>query len=878
MQEYNICYSLDSAYVEQLAVSIASILKNADVNENINFYILDGGLTKKDKKEIESLKNIKNFNIEYLSVNSSDFSDYPLLKKDNIDYKNYHVTLPTYFRFKLPALLNSLSKVLYLDCDVIINDSLKGIFDTNIDNYAVAMVLDADSTKESKRLGLKKYFNAGVMLLNLDFWREHNLELQLLDYAKKNKSKILWQDQDIVNSVLFENIKELPNIWNYQYLQYEKVDANKLAKTIIFHLAGRFKPWLIPFEHFVYDLYYYYLDFTPFRNKIIEYKQKSSGKFLKDDIGGSTTNIRLLATDEDIQKIYSEISAAYEFMKGQVVLLNANSDNKTSKVYEELSKNYDFTKESDEKLQEQLNNNFDEKIGKVYEEISKNYDYTKESDARLQEQLNNNVDEKIGKVYEEISKNYDYTKENDERLQEQLNNNVDEKIGKVYEEISKNYDYTKESDERLQEQLNNNIDEKVGKVYEEISKNYDFIKEKEERLQEQLNNNIDEKVGKVYEEISKNYAYTKESDEKLQEQLTNNVDEKIGKVYEEISKNYDYTKESDEKLQEQLNNNVDEKIGKVYEEISKNYDYTKENDERLQENLNNNVNEKISNVYEEISSIQNKLNIIKSENDEKINIFEIAVSNKINESELNIRNDIKNIEKNIYEEITKNNSYTEYLVQTVEEKQNQKRIETLNEIKSSINILETNVDSKLNTEINSLKLLTEDKVKVLEELFYSENKVLEAKISKENNHKISELYSYTNENYSKLYKEINDSHYKLENIINDRIYNLNSNHEKLKGEINYLKESIEKKISYETIKSVLTDMENKLTEQKAEYDKNIFKLQTDFDEKINQQRIKYENKLINMENQIAQMRIEINEHKKGIFQKLIQKLKKSKKR
>ena len=73
-------------------------------------------------------------------------------------------------------------------------------------------------------------------------------------------------------------------------------------------------------------------------------------------------------------------------------------------------------------------------------------------------------------------------------------------------------------------------------------------------------------------------------------------------------------------------------------------------------------------------------------------------------------------------------------------------------------------------------------------------------------------------------------------------------------------------------------MENKLTEQKAEYDKNIFKLQTDFDEKINQQRIKYENKLINMENQIAQMRIEINENKKNLFQKLIQKIRKTKKR
>ena len=57
MQEYNICYSLDSEYTEQLAASIVSILKNSDEKENINFYILDGGLSKKDKTAIETLKN-----------------------------------------------------------------------------------------------------------------------------------------------------------------------------------------------------------------------------------------------------------------------------------------------------------------------------------------------------------------------------------------------------------------------------------------------------------------------------------------------------------------------------------------------------------------------------------------------------------------------------------------------------------------------------------------------------------------------------------------------------------------------------------------------------------------------------------------------------
>ena len=56
MQNYNICFSLDSKYTEQFCVSAVSILKNANADDNINFYILDGGLTENDKTNIELLK------------------------------------------------------------------------------------------------------------------------------------------------------------------------------------------------------------------------------------------------------------------------------------------------------------------------------------------------------------------------------------------------------------------------------------------------------------------------------------------------------------------------------------------------------------------------------------------------------------------------------------------------------------------------------------------------------------------------------------------------------------------------------------------------------------------------------------------------------
>ena len=98
MQNYNICFSLDSKYTEQFCVSAVSILKNSNINDNINFYILDGGLTEKDKTDIELLKNIKDFSIEYLQIDEKDFKDCPLLKEKGDKHKDYHVTLPTYFR------------------------------------------------------------------------------------------------------------------------------------------------------------------------------------------------------------------------------------------------------------------------------------------------------------------------------------------------------------------------------------------------------------------------------------------------------------------------------------------------------------------------------------------------------------------------------------------------------------------------------------------------------------------------------------------------------------------------------------------------------------------------------------------------------------
>lgn len=300
MEKYNICFSLDKNYIEQFIVSVTSILKNSDETDNINLFILDGGLSKIDKQNIASLKEIKPFEINYIQMDNSDFKDCPMLCDMNKNFDDYHVTIPTYFRFKLAEVIPNIDKVLYLDCDVIVKTSLKELFSIDINDFSLAMIKDVNSENEAKRLELNNYFNAGAMLINLDFWRKNDVQEKLFEFAKNNKDIILWQDQDVINCVLKDSIKELPNKFNYQYFLYSEIDMKDYQNCSILHLAGAFKPWLKPLEHFIYDEYYFYLSFTPFKDKIIEYKRKSFGKYLKNNIGYSFDNIMYIADEFEL--------------------------------------------------------------------------------------------------------------------------------------------------------------------------------------------------------------------------------------------------------------------------------------------------------------------------------------------------------------------------------------------------------------------------------------------------------------------------------------------------------------------------------------------------------------------------------------------------
>ncbi len=624
---FNICFSTDNNYMEQLGVSIVSILKNSLEDETFNFYILNSGIEKENKAKIEQLKKIRDFNIEFISINSEEFKNCKLLNKTEKNMENYHVTLPTYFRYKIGNLFKDISTLLYLDCDVIVKKSLGKLFDIDLkDNYC-AMILDAESQREVKRLGLKKYFNAGVMLINLDLWRKDNLEKKLFDYTIKNAKKILWQDQDVINIVCKNKIIELGNEWNFQFFLYGKENYDELVLQLknayILHLAGRFKPWTESFEHPVFYEYYYYLSLTPWANKIQEYKYRCFGKFLEGNTGGDG---KYVVSEEELfqnklKPVYSMIDEAYDFTKKEIAVQKDDFNNKINNVYSEITNNYEFTKseinKKTDEVRSELQNNIiretDSKIHDVYSEITNNYEFTKSEINKKADEIKDNItretDGKIHDVYSEISNNYGFTKSEinkkaDEvrgeisEIKENIKIETDGKIHDVYKEISNNYDFTKS-------EINKKADEVKDSLTKESDKKIDSVNETIKALSHRANELIgnqkqqtENKIDQIYSQMENDYELLKKQIQGTQENLNHEIQENVSRIEEMSLTNFEEAKAGFIKLIQQLSNNND----KFFEVLN---DYHETQERRLIQRLNDVKFEILDNIskYEELRNI-----------------------------------------------------------------------------------------------------------------------------------------------------------------------------------------------------------------------------------------------------------------------------------
>ena len=232
-ENINVCLAFDDNYAKYAGVVIASILSNAAPEDKLHFYLLDGGVSVENREKILKLKNLHDCEIDFIEIDESLFEDYKKVKT------HVYITLATYYRLKITSLLPDVDRIIYLDCDVVVNSSLKELFESSLGESSFAGVNDLNLRMVRKNPG---YVNAGMLVMDLKNIRKYGIEEKFLEYTKENVDKISCGDQEIINEVCKGDIVLLDERWNVQSSNF--VNRSSYTKNPrIIHFVARKKPW-----------------------------------------------------------------------------------------------------------------------------------------------------------------------------------------------------------------------------------------------------------------------------------------------------------------------------------------------------------------------------------------------------------------------------------------------------------------------------------------------------------------------------------------------------------------------------------------------------------------------------------------------------------
>lgn len=217
-QEIPIFFSADDNYIPCLSVAIHSLEKNASQDNNYRLIILHSGMSREGKQKI------KNWEKENVKISFEDISRVTkkMSKELALRCRDYY-SETIYYRMFIPSMFREYEKAIYLDSDIIIQDDIANFFNIDLGDNLLAAVKDEvvnndkDFIKYSEiALGIDapRYFNSGVLLMNLREMRKANIENRFVYLLLKYNLDTIAPDQDYLNVLCKDRVMYLPETWD----------------------------------------------------------------------------------------------------------------------------------------------------------------------------------------------------------------------------------------------------------------------------------------------------------------------------------------------------------------------------------------------------------------------------------------------------------------------------------------------------------------------------------------------------------------------------------------------------------------------------------------------------------------------------------------
>ena len=267
-------FSTDDRYIPFLDIAIASLIENASKEYEYRIVILNTGLEPDGMAKIKQ-NECPGFSIDFVDISKD-------IERISSRFKNvYHFSIVTYYRLFIASLFPQYDKIVYLDCDLVVLGDIAKLYHTELGENILGAAPEqfVQNTPEfrvyaEKAVGVDPdgYFNAGVLLMNLDQFRKNDIEKKFVDLITEYDFDLLDPDQAYLNYLCLGKILMLPNGWNKEPMPLG-CEGNKN----IVHYALYKKPW--QYDDVMDGEYFWnYAKKSPFYDEILQRKASFGDK------------------------------------------------------------------------------------------------------------------------------------------------------------------------------------------------------------------------------------------------------------------------------------------------------------------------------------------------------------------------------------------------------------------------------------------------------------------------------------------------------------------------------------------------------------------------------------------------------------------------
>lgn len=279
----NVLYTCDNNYVWLMGISMISLFENNKDVEELSVYLLGEKISEENKNLLFDIS--KKYSRKCIVVDMPDIK----ISKSLVSTRWPKSAFSRLYSAEL--LPKDIERVLYLDCDTIVLQSLKDLDGFLNERYPISGVKDCIGISYRRNIGLNSssiYINAGVLLLNLNILRTMNISEMIENFLNTYSKTIYYADQDVLNGIFKGSFGVIPAQYDVMTLEYmfnydeilklrhpvnyyEKNEIdNAVSHPVIVHFTTNMlniRPWFRNSNHPMAQHFLYYKSLSPWKDQ-----------------------------------------------------------------------------------------------------------------------------------------------------------------------------------------------------------------------------------------------------------------------------------------------------------------------------------------------------------------------------------------------------------------------------------------------------------------------------------------------------------------------------------------------------------------------------------------------------------------------------------